>query len=261
MNKFLLTLILSAYACLSAFAGTCVIEGVYDVQFDKTLNGKIDPGFIETQIKFKKNTKYENRFSGKYVNPYRKHVYRGICDTLQKSVISMTYNDMGNGYYSAYALTEIGDHKFKGAWTDVRGNTGDYVMTRSSAPAAQKPAKAEKPAKLNKKKDVAVKGGKYLRIDKSEYSVVKDGVVKVYFDLPGHLAQQVCVTHNDGKVIRCSMHETSKKKKGSVDFYIPQPPGEYKIVLFYYEDNITDQKERNRLLETPRQTLKFKALP
>jgi len=261
MNKFVLTLILIIFASLSAFAGPCVIEGVYDVQFDKTLNGEIDPGAGTTQIRFRKNKENESRFGGKYVNPYRDHIYRGICNTLQKSVISMTYQDKVNGYYSVYALTEIGDHKFKGAWTDVRGNTGDYVMTRSSAPAAQKPAKAEKPAKLNKKKDVAVKGGKYLRIDKSEYSVVKDGVVKVYFDLPGYHNQQICVTHPDGKVIRCTLFETADKKKGDVDFYIPQPAGNYQIVVFLVEEDIKDQKERIRLMETSRQTLKFTALP
>jgi len=256
--RLLLIILLNFLVSGSVFAGTCTINGVYDVLYDTNLDGKLDPNPLSAQMKFNAQG---GSFEGKYVKPYRDHIFQGKCYKLTKSVISMMYNDKGNGYYSTYTITETAKDKYKGAWTDVRGNVGDYVMTKSSSAVNSNPVANPAENVKKDKKTAAVKGGNYIRIDKSEYSVVKDGVVKVYFDLPGFIAQQVCVTHNNGKVIRCSMHETSRKKNGSVDFYIPQPAGEYKIVVFYYDDKITDQRERNRLLETPRQTLQFKALP
>lgn len=93
-----------------------------------------------------------------------------------------------------------------------------------------------------------------------KYSV-KDGVLKVHFrDLPGFHAQKICLIHPDGRAIRCTSFETSAKTKGNVDFYVPQPPGEYHLVVHYHDDKVTDQEERNRQLNLVRDKLIFNAV-
>ena len=132
MKKLLLAFLFLTFSSPTAFAGGCVINGVYDIQYDKVLNGKLDQGFMTAQINLRQGKKNDDRFHGKYVHPYRDHAYNGRCFTLEKSVISMFYHDKGNGYFSTYALKEIGKDKFQGSWTDVRGNIGDFIMTKST---------------------------------------------------------------------------------------------------------------------------------
>jgi len=246
MKKVLATTLMALSIPLGVYAQECNLVGSYDVKYDFTANGKLDGKVTEKRANFKPN-KNDTASIGHYAKSDGKDVLNSRCGKREKSVLAIVQQNKSNGYVAVQALQESSDGRYVGTWYDVQGNAGDIVYeARGGGDPTQ---------------------SKYLKIGKTAFSTVKDGVVKVSYKLPGFEYQRICVEKPQTpkeKPTNCRGPELSRQKSGAIDLYVPSEPGTYELRVYFADDSVNGPDEASQrawMAEQTifRDTLKFQA--
>jgi len=256
MKKLIISLFILLTAAFPVLASNCSVEGKWLLQIRVT-KGPYGGKSIKTNVYFHRQG---NSYIGRQEREKPQNAsYIANCYRAQQTIIDLDNKSKLNEYRSSGSLSKRGSY-FSGYWYDVRGNEGVIKLTKITG-ESNNAVNNNSFGNSNKKITVKMKNNplqsRYMYLSKTDYSIQKDGVVKVHFNLPGHQAQRICLARLNGQVIKCTSFETSAKTKGFVDFYLPRPTGKYQFVVMFYPNSVTDQRERNRQLNLIRDRIYF----